>query len=39
MEGVEVDSTTSIRHLDKILFEKVESPGLTEVAVWPLPPC
>jgi hypothetical protein len=31
MEGVEVDSTPSIRHLEKILFEKVESPGLTKV--------
>jgi hypothetical protein len=39
LEGVEVDSTPSILHLEKILFEKVESPGQDKVAVWLLPPC
>jgi hypothetical protein len=32
MEGLEVDSTPSIRHLEKILFEKVETPGQDERA-------
>jgi hypothetical protein len=39
MKGVEVDSTPSLRHLEKILSEKVESLGQDKVAVWPLPPC
>jgi hypothetical protein len=38
-DGVEVGSTASILHLEKILFEKVESPGKDKVAVWPFPPC
>jgi hypothetical protein len=34
MDGMEVGSTASIRHLEEILFEKVESRfGLTEVAL------
>jgi hypothetical protein len=41
MEGVERISTPSIRHLEEILFEKVESLGRGEVyvGVSPLPPC
>jgi hypothetical protein len=33
MGGVELISTPSIRHLEKLIFEKVESPGLTKVGV------
>jgi hypothetical protein len=33
MGGVEVYSTPSLRHLEEILFEKVESPGRDEVGV------
>jgi hypothetical protein len=41
IEGVDVNSTPSIRHLEEILFEKVESPGQAKVTVgvWLLQPC
>jgi hypothetical protein len=31
--GMEVDSTPSLRHIEKILFKKVESPGQDELPV------
>jgi hypothetical protein len=33
MDGVEVGTTTSLRHLEEIHFEKVESLRLTEFTV------
>jgi hypothetical protein len=41
MEGLEVDSTPFIRHLEKSFLKKVESPGQDKLSVGVslLPPC